>query len=374
MAKSLLSGVFRRWITSIDSVLLFSTFALIAVGLWISIASTPAVAIKLGFSPFHFVKRHVLIAPIAVAIVVFISFLQTRHIRRWAIVGYVGCLFLIVVSLFFGNEVKGARRWLNICGISLQPSEFLKPILSIMTAWFIAEQYRDRKFPGIILSLVSIAIVTPLLLLQPDVGMAIIIVVSWVAQLFISGLSIFMIATFVLSSIGSLVGLYFAFPHFADRIDRFMVRDGDDVDLYQIQKSVDAFKSGGILGKGPGEGVIKTLVPDAHSDFVFSVIGEEFGFISCFVVILIFAVFISRALVKVADSPSIFKFSAVFGIVVQITMQTLINICTSLNIIPTKGMTLPFISYGGSSLLASAISVGIILALTKKNIMSQDVL
>jgi cell division protein FtsW len=329
---------------------------------------------KLGLPPFYFARRHIMVVPVAVFIMIFISFLGARHIRLLAILGYVFCLLLIVGTLFWGDEIKGARRWLSFLRLSLQPSEFLKPSLTILTAWFIAEQYRDRQFPGIFFSLISVLIVIPPLLLQPDVGMVVIIVCTWIAQLFISGLSIFMMSAFIISAISSMVGLYFVFPHFADRIDRFMMRGEEDIDLYQIQKSIDAFKSGGIFGKGPGEGVVKTLVPDSHSDFVFSVIGEEFGFIVCIVIVGLFAVFIVRSFIKIIESSSIFSFSAVFGIAFQIGMQVLINISTSLNIIPTKGMTLPFISYGGSSLISSAISVGIIIALTKQNSLRQEIL
>lgn len=369
-----ISKIFKKWIMSIDRVLLFMILSILSIGIWVSIASTPAVAMKLGLPPFHFVKQHIIIVPIAIFIMVFISFLQSRHIRKLAILGYFACVLLIIGTLFFGSEIKGAQRWLNIFGFSLQPSEFLKPVMTIMTAWLIAEQYRDRKFPGIILSMISISIVVPLMLLQPDVGMTIIIVGTWFAQLFISGLSIFMIVTFITVAISSMFGLYFILPHFADRIDKFMTKSEDGADLYQIQKSIEAFKSGGFFGKGPGEGVIKTLVPDSHSDFVFSVIGEEFGFIICIVIISLFVGFIARAISKIMQSSSIFSFSTIFGILFQITLQVLINICTALNLIPTKGMTLPFISYGGSSMLATAISFGIVLAITKKNALNREVL
>jgi cell division protein FtsW len=367
------SSLLKKWGTSIDSVLLFSVLIIIAIGVWISIASTPAVAIKLGLSPFHFVKHHILIVPVSVFTIVLVSFLQARHIRRISVFGYLICLILIAGTLALGTETKGASRWLSVFGFSLQPSEFLKPVLSVMTAWFIAEQYRDRRFPGIFMSLICVSIIIPLLLLQPDIGMAVVVLSTWVAQLFISGLSTFMIGTFATTIIGLSAGAYFMFPHVADRIDRFMLRGGgDETDLYQIQKSIEAFKSGGLFGKGPGEGIVKTLVPDAHSDFVFSVIGEEFGLIMCLALIALYIIIIVRTIGRLMRSSSIFSFSAVFGILFQMNFQVLINICTSLNLIPTKGMTLPFISYGGSSMLASSISVGILLALTKRNAIMRE--
>ena len=374
MANSGFKNLFRRWFLSIDRISLIIILSIISIGVWVSIASTPAVALKLGLPPFHFVKQHMIIVPIAIFIMVLTSFLQTKHIRKLALAGFFICLALIIVTLIFGTEIKGARRWLNVFGFSLQPSEFLKPTLTIITAWLIAEQYRDRKFPGIMLSVGSIALAVLPLLAQPDVGMTVVILTTWIGQLFISGVSLFVIGMFAVSAVGALVGLYSILPHFADRIDKFLTKGGDDTDLYQVQKSIEAFKSGGFFGKGPGEGVIKTLVPDSHSDFVFSVIGEEFGFMLCIIIIALFIIFIIRSLTKVMESSSIFNFSAVFGITFQLTVQILINIATSLNLIPTKGMTLPFISYGGSSFLASAISVGILLAITKRTSSAKEVL
>jgi cell division protein FtsW len=254
----------------------------------------------------------------------------------------------------------------------MQPSEFFKPILAVTNAWLINEQYRDRKFPGILLSGCSVAITIPFILMQPDIGMTIIIVSAWIGQLFISGLSTVMLGCFLASSVGACFGLYFTVPHFADRIDRFMMNGGEDADVYQVQKSLEAFRSGGLFGKGPGEGIIKNMVPDSHSDFVFSVIAEEYGFIVCFMIIALFVILIIRSMMRATTSSSIFSICATFGIVLQLGLQMLINTATSLNLIPTKGMTMPFISYGGSSLLSSAISVGILLAITKRQSITRN--
>jgi cell division protein FtsW len=217
-----------------------------------------------------------------------------------------------------------------------------------------------------LVSAVCVLLAIPFLLLQPDIGMAVIVTSTWVAQLFISGLSVVMISLFLLASAVAVFGLYIMLPHVSDRIDKFFMKDGQDTDVYQVQKSIEAFRSGGFFGKGPGEGVIKTMVPDAHSDFVFSVIAEEFGFIMCSIIILLFIIFIVRSMIRSLNSSSIFNLSATFGILFQIGMQVLINVATSLNLMPTKGMTMPFISYGGCSMLASAISIGIVLAITKR--------
>jgi len=367
------SKILRKWFLSIDRVLLVSVFALISIGAWISVALTPSVAIKLGFAPFHFAKLHLLIIPVAMLIMLITSALPAKYIGKLAVVGYFVCLILVTCALFWGAEIKGARRWLSIFGFSLQPSEFLKPISAVISAWLISEQYRDRNFPGLLLSSAVIAIIIPFLLFQPDVGMTVIIVGTLFAQFFISGLSISMIIAVVALLASAMFGLYLMLPHFADRIDKFFVKT-EDADVYQIQKSIDAFKHGGIFGNNPVSSGMRGMVPDSHSDFVFSIIGEEYGFVMCLIIVILFAIFITRSMVKIIKSASIFTFTAVFGILFQIACQVMINICTTLNLIPTKGMTLPFISYGGSSMLASAISVGIILALTKKNNLQQDIL
>lgn len=366
-----LRGLIRRWVLSIDMVSIFLIVAIISIGIWVSIASTPAVALKLGLPPFHFLKQHMIVMPIAMTIMLLLSFMRPGHIRRLALFGYFACICLLICVLLFGQEIKGARRWISIFGFSLQPSEFLKPVLTVITAWLISEQYRDRNFPGILLSFASMLLIVPLMLFQPDVGMTVVLVSTWVGQLFISGISVVMIGICIVLAVSALFGLYFILPHFTERVNGFLSNESD---VYQVKKSLEAFRNGGFFGKGPGEGIVKTLVPDAHSDFVFSVIGEEFGFILCSVIIILFITLIVRSLTKIMESSSIFSFSAVFGITFQMTIQILINLATSLNLIPAKGMTLPFISYGGSSFLSTAISVGILLALTKKNSLYRDVL
>jgi cell division protein FtsW len=365
------AGILKKWTLAIDRGALSIVLAIISIGVWVSIASTPAVAVKLGLSPFYFVKQHLTIVPIGIITTILISFMRPNHIRRFSVIGYVACIFFLIAVILFGEEIKGAKRWISVGGFSLQPSEFLKPTIGVITAWLISEQYRDRKFPGIILSAACLIIAVPLLLLQPDVGMSVILVATWVGQLFASGISVVVLVALSVLAISSLFLLYFNVPHFANRVDCFLFNDGD---TYQIQRSLEAFKNGGFWGKGPGEGIVKTMVPDAHSDFVFSVIGEEFGFALCFIIIIAFVALIIRSLSKVMKSSSLFSFVTIFGIVFQITVQVFINIATSINLIPTKGMTLPFISYGRSSFMATSISIGILLAITKNNSARREIL
>jgi cell division protein FtsW len=342
-----------------------------AIGTWMSVASTPSVAVRIGLPAFYFFSHHIVMIPIGVIIIATVSLLRVTHICRLSLFIYLGCIVLLICVLFFGTEIKGAKRWINLFFISLQPSEILKPALTILNAWFISEQYRDNEFPGILLSTLSVGLTCILLLLQPDIGMTVIIVLTWMAQLFVSGMSIFIIVfSIALCLIGS-IGLYYVFPHFHGRVDKFLdKRTNLHTDFYQVQKSLEAFKNGGLFGKGPGEGVVKAHVPDIHSDFVFSVVGEEFGFILCLTIIVLFFVIIVRSLLRVMQSSSLFSYSAGFGIIVQFTAQILINISVSLNLIPTKGIPLPFISYGRSSFLASSLSIGILLLLTKKSSIS----
>lgn len=365
-------SAFRKWLMLIDQPLFIAVLLLISIGVWVSVASTPAIAIKLGLSPFHFVKQHVVTLPIVLAIIVFLSVLQPKQILILSVIGCCGCVFLIFCTLLFGSEIKGARRWLDIFGFSLQPSEFLKPILSIITAYFVSKQYKNDKSNGILFSVASIIFVIFLLLRQPDIGMSVVLLSTWVAQLFISGLSIKMIVSGIVAGIASLASLYFVLPHFADRINKFIFPNTEDNDLYQIERSLQAFKNGGLFGTGPGEGTVKMTIPDCHSDFVFSVIGEEFGFFACVVVILLFAMLVIRPIIKAISASNMFCFLAIFGLSVQIFIQTSINICSALHLIPTKGMTLQFISYGCSSLLSSAICVGFLLALTKYSVLKND--
>lgn len=364
---------FRRWLMSIDQALLLAILLLIGIGVWISIASTPAVAIKLGLKPFYFVQQHIAMIPIVLVTIIILSTLQPNHIRLLSCLGYCGCVLLVCYTLFLGTEIKGARRWINIFGFSLQPSEFFKPIMSIITAWLISKQYKNNEFKGLIFSFLSVMLVILLLLKQPDVGMSVILVSTWGAQLFISGLSVLMIICVLIVGVVSIIGMYFTLPHVSDRINSFIFQNSEENDLYQVERSLEAFRQGGLFGKGPGEGTVKMSVPDSHSDFVFSVVGEEFGFFVCLLVLTIFAILIIRPIVKSMKSTNLFCFSAIFGLSIQIMLQTIINIGSTLHLIPTKGMTLQFISYGGSSNLSSAVCMGFLLALTKYNSLHEKV-
>lgn len=362
--KSLLG----RWWWSVDRPLLISFLALMFFGVMLTMAGSPPVAERLGLDSFHFVKRHVVMLIPTIALMIFFSFLDLRNMRLISLVSFVVIVGLLMITPFLGTEIKGARRWLNLGGFSLQASEFLKPIFCIMNAWIFS--HLAKQFPAVRpwqLSIGLFCCMAFLLLLQPDLGMTVVITAIWAVQFFMTGLSFQVIAVIGISGIVGLLGAYFLFPHVSDRINKFLfVTDDKFGASYQIEKSLNAFRNGGLWGQGPGEGVYKKHLPDAHADFIFSVAGEEFGLIVCAILVGVFGVIFFRALLQINRERNFFVIIAGVGLIVSFTFQAVINMSSALNLIPTKGMTLPFVSYGGSSLLALGIHTGLILGLTRR--------
>lgn len=362
--KSLLA----RWWWSVDRPLLVCFIVLMFLGVMLTMAGSPPVAERLGLDSFYFVKRHMVMLVPTLALMIFFSFLELKNMRMISLLLFMGIVGLLLITPFIGTEIKGARRWLNIAGFSLQASEFLKPVFCIMNAWVfshLAKQF-DRLRPWQI-SMALYGCMVCLLMTQPDLGMTVVITAIWAVQFFMTGLSFYVIAIIGASGVVGLVGAYFLFPHVSDRINKFLfVTDDKFGASYQIEKSLNAFRNGGLWGQGPGEGVYKKHLPDAHADFIFSVAGEEFGLIVCAILVVVFAVILFRALVQLNRERNFFVILAGVGLVVSFTFQAVINMSSALNLIPTKGMTLPFVSYGGSSLLALGIHTGLILGLTRR--------
>lgn len=368
------NSILGRWWWTVDRLAISLLLILIVIGVFLSFAASPSVAERLNLGTFFFVKRHIIMIIPAVAVMIGVSLFSPISIRRLSLLMYILGIILLIMTFIFGVEVKGARRWLMIFGNSIQASEFVKPAITVITAWLIAEKMHDEKFPGITLSMVAVGIIVGLLLLQPDLGMTIVIIATWVGQLFIAGLPIFWMAGLAGIAIAGLVGAYWLLPHVTKRIDQFLDPSaGNPVhDLYQITKSLAAFANGGFFGKGPGEGVIKKNVPDAHADFVFAVAGEEFGLWMCIIIVALFMVIIIRFMMRATKGSSLFILLSTTGLAVQFGLQAFINMASTLHLIPTKGMTMPFISYGGSSMVALAICAGMLLALTRKRHGFQD--
>lgn len=363
------SSLLARWWWTIDRWLLLNIVILIVLGLIFIFAASPAVASKIGLSSFYFVKRHLVYLILGLTIMVSVSLMQTETIHKACLVIFVCTVIGIIATLFLGEQIKGARRWITILGVSLQPTEFMKPALMVFCAWLFSEQKEDPNFPGNKVAIGATFFSIALILCQPDVGTSILIAASFIAQFLLAGLPIIFVIGFGLFGFTSLLGAYFLFPHVSQRIDRFLFATQIDkyAEGYQIDQSLQALQNGGWFGRGPGEGIIKKNLPDAHADFIFSVIGEEFGAIFCIVLIFLFCVFLLRLITKIMHSHNFFHFLTVAGLGIQIVLQAAINMASAVHLIPTKGMTLPFISYGGSSILAISLSMGIILGFTRRN-------
>ncbi|MDR2723784.1 MAG: putative lipid II flippase FtsW [Holosporaceae bacterium] len=358
------NSILGKWWWTVDRIILFAFLVLMALGILLAATATPMVADRIGIEKLYFLKRHLLYLAPALAITFFISLLDEPRIKKFALVLFFISILLTFMTLTVGVEIKGARRWLSFWKISMQPSEFVKPTLAVLTAWMLSEQQKHPEFKGHFLAILFLSLFVCLLALQPDIGMIIVTVSIWSGQLFLNGLPIIFAVVVLVMIIGGFISAYVLLPHVSTRVDRFL--DPTLGDHYQINRSLEAFANGGIFGVGPGEGVVKNYLPDAHADFVFAVLGEEFGFLVCTIVVVIIAFIVIYGMLKIMKENNLFIVIASSGLLAQFGLQSFINIASALQIIPTKGMTLPFMSYGGSSLLSYSITAGMILALGKR--------
>jgi cell division protein FtsW len=359
-----------QWWWTIDRWSLLALAALIGFGSLLIMAASPAVADRIhaggALHPdgLFFVKRYFAVLPLALATLFATSLQSPRMVRRIALVGFVISLILLVYTFIGGVEIKGARRWISLPGMSLQPSEFVKPCFAVVSAWLFS-QYRLREgFPGHWIAIALFVLVVGLLIKQPDLGMTVVVSVVWFTQFFLAGMRLYWVAVGMASGLAGLVGAYVTLPHVQSRIDRFL--DPASGDSYQVDRSMEAFMNGGLWGRGPGEGTVKESLPDAHADFVFAVAGEELGLIVCLVIVALFAFIVLRGFSRLLQETNLFVVLAATGLFVQFGLQAIINMASALHLMPTKGMTLPFISYGGSSLLSLGLAMGMALALTRR--------
>lgn len=351
------------WWRTIDRWFLAAFLLLMGLGIILSFAASPAVAERIGLDSFHFATRQIVYMLPALAAMIAVSFLSPRQVRRMALIMLAVALVMMVGVLKFGVEVKGAHRWLSLFGVSVQPSEFLKPAFVIICAWLFSQKSKAPEIPGNLLAMGLLGTVVALLVAQPDLGQTILTTSTWGVMFFMAGMPwLWIIVIGAMAVLGG-VGAYFTFDHVAGRIDRFMTGEGD---TFQVDMGRDAVINGGWFGVGPGEGTVKRMIPDSHADFVFAVAGEEFGIIMCFVILSLFAFVVLRGLSIALKEHDDFTRFAVAGLVSVFGFQSIINMGVNLQMMPAKGMTLPFISYGGSSLIAIAISMGMVLALTRK--------
>ncbi|MDP3531955.1 MAG: putative lipid II flippase FtsW [Alphaproteobacteria bacterium] len=357
------TSLLARWWWTVDRLSLATILFIIVFGSILIFAASPAVAERIGLDSYHFVIRQFIFLIPSLFIMIFVSFFSPRQIQYAALLLFAVTFIGLILTLVIGVEIKGAKRWIGLGMLSLQPSEFAKPAFAILSAWLIANRLENPHFPGKIYSFGLFILIMALLLAQPDIGMAVVMTSIWFTQFFIAGLPFIWIAIIICFGVLGIGSAYFLFPHAASRIDKFL--DPSNIG-YQIEKSLEAFMRGGIFGRGPGEGRVKEYLPDAHADFVFAVAGEEFGLIACLIIIGLFTFVLYRGLKRLMHESNMFIVLAASGLLVQFALQAIINMASTLHLIPTKGMTLPFMSYGGSSLLALALNIGMLLALTRR--------
>ena len=358
-----------RWWWGVDRLTLAALIVLMLAGYVLVLAASPGVAERIGAgSRDMFILRQVVWLALACATLLGMSLLSVRQVKWLAILGLACALAGTAATLVVGVEIKGARRWLPLAGISLQPSEFLKPTLAIVCAMLLAHgklaATHARRAAAMGGALALVAAGGALLKAQPDVGMLAVLCAVLFAQFFVSGLNLAIVGFIGMLAAGTLGAAYLLLPHVQSRVHRFLFPEGTDT--YQVDTALRAFGNGGLFGVGPGEGRVKTSLPDAHADFIFAVAGEEFGMIACLVLILLFGVIVVRGFLRLLAEPDLFVVLAATGLLTGFGLQAFINMGSTLNLIPTKGMTLPFVSYGGSSLLAIAFGMGALLAITRR--------
>lgn len=360
------TSILGRWWWTVDRWMLMSFLILMVLGALLSLAASPAVAIHHSLESYYFVKRHLLFLIPSLFIMVAVSLMSPKNIVKFCVFMFVGGMILLLVTPFIGFEIKGAKRWINMGLLSIQPSEFVKPAFVVLTAWILSKGVSNPKFPKYTCAILLYASFVGLLVIQPDLGMTVLVTAVWGGQLFLAGLPALWIISSLIAGAGGLVGAYLLLPHVTKRIDRFFEPGDRYTDQYQVTQSLEAFTNGGFLGRGPGEGIVKKNLPDAHGDFIFAVAGEEFGLIVCLIILALFAFVVLRSIKRLSYDRNIYILLAGVGLVMEFGFQAIINVSSALHLIPTKGMTLPFISYGGSSMLAIAVAMGMLLGFTRK--------
>lgn len=357
-------SLLAQWWWTVSRALLSAIALLLTTGFVLSLAASPAVAVRKGLEPFHFVERHAVFALAGAAIVLGLSLLKPVDVRRASLIIAVAALAGLIAVLFVGPEINGAHRWLVVAGQQLQPSEIFKPAFVVLSAWLMAESVRARSSAILAASLVLLGGAVVLLALEPDVGQATLLILVWAGLFFLSGQPLKGMAIILAVGVALALIAYIGFEHVASRVDRFVHPASGDT--YQMDRARESFVAGGWLGRGPGEGTIKSTLPDAHTDFIMAVIAEEYGVIACLLLLALYAFIVWRAMAHAWREPSPFVRLAISGLVFLVAAQALINMGVNVGLLPAKGMTLPFISYGGSSLAGTSIAFGFLLALTRR--------
>lgn len=357
-------SVLSDWWFTVDRLMLFGLLLLMIAGLVLSLAASPPIAARFNLEPFYFVRRQAAMLLPAIAIMFAASMLTPKQIRRASLIIFIVGIGLMLLVMAVGPEIKGAKRWLQIGFISIQPSEFVKPAFVVLSAWLFNESQKRSDVPGLQLAILIYGIFAALLVMEPDFGQTLLVSTVWLAMFFMAGINLMWIGALGFAGLAGLTAAYFTVPHVASRIDRFL--NPASGDTYQTDRALDSFLHGGWFGKGPGEGTVKDVLPDSHTDFIFAVTAEEYGLIACLILLTLFAFIVLRGLSRVSKESDGFVRLGVAGLIMLFGLQALINMAVNVGLLPAKGMTLPFISYGGSSLLAMALTMGFALGLTRR--------
>jgi cell division protein FtsW len=353
-----------EWWFTVDRRLLSAILLLIAIGLLLSVAASPAIAMKRGFATYHFVVRHAAFASVGFVVLMAVSFLSPQQIRRLALVTFALAIAGMIAVLLTGAELNGAKRWLSIAGHSIQPSEFAKPGFIVVSAWLFSETKRRPEMPALTMAFGLAAVMGGLLIAQPDIGQTMLVLTVWGTLYVASGQPWMGALALVGLAIGGAGAAYLSFSHVQSRVDRYL--SGTSGDHSQMDRAMQAFTEGGFYGRGPGEGTIKIVLPDAHTDFIFAVVAEEYGVLACLVLLALFAFVAVRAVLRAGNEGDQGNRLAILGLAMVFSLQALINMGVNAGLLPAKGMTLPLISAGGSSMVAVCLTLGMLLSLTRK--------
>jgi len=358
-----------RWFWEIDKVLLLLIATLIGIGLIAVAAASPAAGERYSggsvrFSELHYFYRQIVWIGVGVPVMIAISMMPRERAKRISLAGAAFFFVMLIFVPVLGPEVNGATRWIDIGIGQLQPSEFLKPFFVVAMAWLLSLREQDKSLPVFALSAVLVALVSALLMKQPDFGSTIIFCSVWIAMLALAGVSLRTLGFLALAAVVGVILAYFFYPVATTRIDGFLFGEGDN---FQVENAMRTLTAGGMFGMGPGAGTRKFGLPEPHTDYIFSVIGEEFGLIACLAIAILYLTIVARVLIKLLDEDNSFALLAAAGLVIEFGLQALINMMVNVQLAPSKGMTLPFISYGGSSMLALSIGMGLLLAFTRRN-------
>lgn len=351
------------WWLTVDRVLLAAVAALLAGGVVLSLTGSSSLAVVAGRDWHQHADRHAVFAVLGAVLAFGVSMLEPRGMRRFALLVYLTSLVAMGLALVFGPEIKGARRWLIFAGQSLQPSEFMKPAFVVLAAWAISERERRPDMPATSVAVALLVMPLALLVLQPDVGQALLVAAVWGAMLLVGGIGRGAMATLAALVSAGFGAAYWQFPHVQARLAAFV--DHDHRARHQIDLALQAFGEGGWFGRGPGEGAIKLTLPDAHTDFVLAAIGEELGVVACLILVALVAFIAARGLWRAARARDPFVVLAAVGAVVMLALQTIVSVGVGVGLLPAKGVTLPLVSSGGSSMLGTAVLIGVLLGATR---------